>query len=157
MPAKSEKQRRYMAMAYNDPDMGIPKEVAKKFMKKPAGGYKKGGKVGYHKMPDGTMMKDSEHKMKKGGKVKKYMSGGRTEAMKSRDDEMMRKGPPRRPRLGPNRDMMNLENEAAMMRKKDQKKNKMMEAGARGTAYKKGGKVRGAGKAQKGVRPCKMV
>jgi len=45
MPAKSEKQRRYMAMAYNDPDMGIPKEVAKKFMKKPAQGHKAGGKV----------------------------------------------------------------------------------------------------------------
>lgn len=97
VPAKSEKQRRYMAMAYNDPEMGIPKEVAKKYMKKPAQGYKKGGmpdltgdgkitqadvlkgrgvfkaggKVGYHKMPDGTMMKDSEHKgMKHGGKVR---------------------------------------------------------------------------------------
>ena len=45
MPAKSEKQRRFMAMAYNDPSMGISKEVAKKFMKKPAKGYKKGGKV----------------------------------------------------------------------------------------------------------------
>lgn len=97
MPAKSEKQRRFMAMAYNDPSMGIDKEVAKKFMKKPAKGYKKGGmpdltgdgkitqadvlkgrgvfkaggKVGYHKMPDGTMMKNSEHKgMKRGGKVR---------------------------------------------------------------------------------------
>lgn len=98
MPAKSEKQRRFMAMAYNDPDMGIPKEVAKKYMKKPAKGFKeggklpdltgdgkvtqadvlkgrgvfkKGGKVGYHRMPDGTMMKDSEHNMKEGGAVKK--------------------------------------------------------------------------------------
>lgn len=36
------------------------------------GGMKKGGKVkkGYHKMPDGRIMKDSAHKgMKKGGKV----------------------------------------------------------------------------------------
>ena len=36
------------------------------------GKYKKGGKVkkGYHKMPDGRIMKDSAHKgMKKGGKV----------------------------------------------------------------------------------------
>jgi len=35
---------------------------------------KKGGKVkkGYHKMPDGKMMKDSAHKgMKKGGMVKR--------------------------------------------------------------------------------------
>jgi len=29
-----------------------------------------GGKVGMHKMPDGTMMKDSAHKMKAGGKVR---------------------------------------------------------------------------------------
>jgi len=40
-------------------------------------GYKKGGamKKGYHKMPDGKMMKDSAHKgmkkMKSGGKVKR--------------------------------------------------------------------------------------
>ena len=33
-------------------------------------GMKKGGKVGMHKMPDGTMMKDSAHKMKAGGKVR---------------------------------------------------------------------------------------
>jgi hypothetical protein len=45
MPAKSEKQRRFMAMAYNDPDMGVPKEVAKKYMKKPAKGFKEGGKL----------------------------------------------------------------------------------------------------------------
>ena len=41
------------------------------------GGMKKGGKVkkGYHKMPNGKMMKDSAHKgmkkMKSGGKVKR--------------------------------------------------------------------------------------
>lgn len=185
MPAKSEKQRRYMAMAYNDPDMGVPKEVAKKFMKKPAQGYKKGGKmpdltgdgkvtqadvlkgrgvfkaggkVGYHRMPDGTMMKDSEHKMKKGGTVKKYMSGGRAEATKEREKEMMRKGPSRRPRLGPNREMERLENEAGMARQQDNMRNKRMEREAAGTAYKKGGKVRGCGMARGGaVRPCKMV
>ena len=43
-------------------------------------GYmKKGGKVkkGYHKMPDGKMMKDSAHKgMKKGGMVKKHRGDG---------------------------------------------------------------------------------
>jgi hypothetical protein len=45
------------------------------------GAYKKGGmaKKGYHKMPDGKMMKDSEHKgmkkMAKGGSVKKGCDG----------------------------------------------------------------------------------
>ena len=39
---------------------------------------KKGGKVkkGYHKMPDGTMMKDSEHKNMKKPAKKKMKSGG---------------------------------------------------------------------------------
>jgi hypothetical protein len=174
-----------MAMAYNDPDMGVPKEVAKKFMKKPAQGYKKGGKmpdltgdgkvtqadvlkgrgvfkkggkVGYHKMPDGTMMKDSEHNMKKGGTVKKYMSGGRAQAAKKRDEEMMRTGPMRRPRLGPNRDMERLEGEAADARKQYDMENLRMEREAAGTSYKKGGKVRGCGMARGGaVRQCKMV
>jgi hypothetical protein len=37
---------------------------------KKTGEYKEGGNVGMHRMPDGTMMKDSAHKgMKKGGKV----------------------------------------------------------------------------------------
>lgn len=41
------------------------------------GKMKSGGKVaGYHKMPDGSMMKDSEHKMMGGGKVMKYERGG---------------------------------------------------------------------------------
>ena len=42
-------------------------------------GYKKGGKVpkGMHRMPDGKMMKDSEHKKpKKPTKPKKMMGGG---------------------------------------------------------------------------------
>lgn len=169
MPAKSEKQRRYMAMAYNDPDMGVPKEVAKKFMKKPAKGYKAGGKVGYHKMPDGTMMKDSEHKMKKGGTVKKYQAGG---AMKSsprprmRPDDMEEGRAPRRstrPRMRP--DYMEEEagavergNRAAEREAYDQRTlvEDGMKMGGKVKKMKSGGKVRGAGMAQKGVRPCKM-
>ena len=46
----------------------LPEDVRNKM-----GYMKKGGKVkkGYHMMPDGKMMKDSDHKkkMKKGGKV----------------------------------------------------------------------------------------
>jgi len=36
------------------------------------GMFKKGGSApkGYHFMPDGTLMKDSDHKMKKGGATK---------------------------------------------------------------------------------------
>jgi hypothetical protein len=41
-------------------------------------GMKKGGAVkkGYHKMPDGTVMKDSAHKMKHGGMVGKCKRDG---------------------------------------------------------------------------------
>jgi len=110
----------------------------------------------------GGMAKDDfrgrAQRMKKGGKVKKYMSGGRAEATKKRDEEMMRKGPSRRPRLGPNREMERLEGEAGMARQQDNMRNKRMEREAAGTAYKKGGKVRGCGMARGGaVRPCKMV
>ena len=54
------------------------------------GKMKKGGDVGMHRMPDGRMMKDSEHKgmmhggkvehkgMMHGGKVKGYGLGGST-------------------------------------------------------------------------------
>jgi len=72
MPAKSEKQRRYMAMAYNDPDMGVPKEVAKKFMNKPAKGYKGGGMpdlTGDGKITQADVLK-GRGVFKKGGKVR---------------------------------------------------------------------------------------
>jgi hypothetical protein len=77
MPAKSEKQRRYMAMAYNDPEMGVSREVAKKFMKKPAKGYKKGGMpdlTGDGKVTQADVLK-GRNVFKKGGKVKKYQAG----------------------------------------------------------------------------------
>ena len=196
MPAKSEKQRRLMAMAYNDPDMGIPKEVAKKFMKKPAKGYKKGGKmpdltgdgkvtqadvlkgrgvfkkrgkVGYHRMPDGTMMKDSEHKMKKGGTVKKYQAGGMTSSRRPKarpedmEEEMMAKrkrgGAPKpsmRPKARP--EMIGNTPGSQGTRGIDPMENYGPENAKRMTGMKKGGKGRGCGMARGGaVRQCKMV
>ena len=52
----------------------LPTEVRNKM-----GYMKKGGKVkkGYHKMPDGSMMKNSAHKMSCGGKVHKMKAGGK--------------------------------------------------------------------------------
>jgi hypothetical protein len=46
-----------------------------------------------HKMPDGTMMKDSEHKMAMGGMtkpVKKMMMGGMTSLQERRQDRRLR-------------------------------------------------------------------
>ena len=102
MPSTSEKQKRLMAAVANNPkfakEVGIPQSVGKEFeredKKMNCGSKRKmamGGKVGMHKMPDGTMMPGKKHGMKAGGAV-----------------------------------------------------------------YRKGGKVRGAGMAKKGVRPCKM-
>ena len=78
MPSKSEKQKRLMAAVANNPkfakQVGIPQSVGKEFQredKKMNCGSKRkmamGGKVGMHKMPDGTMMPGKKHGMKAGG------------------------------------------------------------------------------------------
>ena len=54
------------------PDLTGDGEVTRADVLKGRGVFKKGGAVpkGMHRMPDGSIMKDSEHKgMKKGGKV----------------------------------------------------------------------------------------
>lgn len=95
MPAKTDKQRRFMAAVANNPafakKVGVPQSVGKEYETADEGKkFKRGGKMsncgtkrmnkggmaGYHKMPDGSMMKDSEHKMMGGGKVMKYEHGG---------------------------------------------------------------------------------
>lgn len=76
MPSKSDKQKRLMAAVANNPEfakkVGIPQSVGKEFeredKKMNCGSKRKmvgGGKVGMHKMPDGTMMPGKKHKMKK--------------------------------------------------------------------------------------------
>ena len=90
MPSKSKAQHNFMAAVANNPQFarraGVPQSVGREYMKADEGrsfnkggdlvsncgtkrkGYKKGG---YHRMPDGTMMKDSEHKgYKSGGGVR---------------------------------------------------------------------------------------
>ena len=58
------------------PDLTGDGKVTRADVLKGRGVFKKGGKVpkGMHRMPDGTMMKDSEHKKTK--KPKKMMGGG---------------------------------------------------------------------------------
>lgn len=76
MPAKTEKQRRFMAAVANNPafakKVGVPQSVGREFSKAEGGEVK----AGYHKMPDGKIMKDSAHKMMGGGKVMQYEHGG---------------------------------------------------------------------------------
>ena len=86
MPSKSEKQKRLMAAVANNPkfakQVGIPQSVGKEFQredKKMNCGSKRkmamGGKVGMHKMPDGTMMPGKKHGMKAGGKLNMVKKG----------------------------------------------------------------------------------
>jgi len=84
-----------MAAVANNPKfakkVGIPQSVGEDYVeadkgrKFRSGGMagcgtkrmKEGGKPGYHRMPDGTMMKDSEHKgYKSGGKLKMVEKNG---------------------------------------------------------------------------------
>ena len=94
MPSKSKKQHNLMAAVANNPKfakkVGIPQSVGEDYVEADKGrkfrsggmagcGTKRmnmGGKVGMHKMPDGTMMKDSEHKMAMGA-GKGYKRGGK--------------------------------------------------------------------------------
>lgn len=92
MPSKSKKQHDFMAAVANNPEFaekaGVPQSVGKDYVeadkgrKFRSGGMascgtkrmKEGGMAkGMHRMPDGTMMKDSDHKMNKmakGGRVR---------------------------------------------------------------------------------------
>jgi hypothetical protein len=108
MPSKSKKQHNLMAAVANNPKfakkVGIPQSVGEDYVEADKGrkfrsggmagcGTKRmnmGGKVGMHKMPDGTMMKDSEHKMAMGGmamaagKNSGYKRGGKIDGCAKR-------------------------------------------------------------------------
>jgi len=132
MPAKSEKQRRYMAMAYNDPDMGIPKEVAKKFMKKPAQGYKAGG------MPKdpGKIKKDPKPPRKMGGE-KFFQHPFKRRISNKLGTTELPVGEQVPDRIRP--------------------AGSIYQSGNLDNRFKAGGKVRGCGKATRGVRAAEMV
>jgi hypothetical protein len=106
MPSKSKKQHNLMAAVANNPKfakkVGIPQSVGEDYVEADKGrkfrsggmagcGTKRmnmGGKVGMHKMPDGTMMKDSEHKMAMGGMAmgagRGYKVGGKIDGCAKR-------------------------------------------------------------------------
>ena len=97
MPSKSKKQHNFMAAVANNPQFAkkvkVPQSVGREYVEAdkgrklkgggpvPSCGSKRmmgGGKVGMHKMPDGSMMRDDMHKgMKYGGGVQKMAMGGK--------------------------------------------------------------------------------
>ena len=142
------------------------------------GVFKKGGKVGYHRMPDGTMMQDSEHNMKEGGNVRKYFfkDGMNSESLKKRvfEDSLYRDreiGETYRDRGSSGKRQMDEELDREMGEyvkdydliesygRDAPKARSFNTRRAAGGAVKKmqaGGKVRGYGKAR-GGKPCKMM
>lgn len=145
MPAKSQKQKRFMAAVANNPkfanQVSVPKSVGEEFMKK-SKGYMGGGM------------------MKAGDKVMKYFEGGSTrgpnpseldgaeaKAQAEYMDKIMDRMPPQSKALA---------TRGAKPKSKPKAPTKKMGRG-KIEGYKKGGKVRGCGMAKRGVRPAKMV
>ena len=175
MPAKSQKQKRFMAAVANNSKfankVGVPQSVGEEFMKKSnnymGGGmmkrYAKGGELEMVEK-DGKMVPfyaaDGKGKMMGGGKVMKYFEGGSTrgpnpselDGAEAKDQaEYMDKMPPQ----SKARDTKNAEPNPKPPARKKKPVNKM--GGGKIKGYKHGGKVRGCGMAKRGVRPAKMV
>jgi len=139
MPAKSKKQRKFMAAVANNPKfakkVGVPQRVGEEFMKPSKKKYMDGGMAEY------DVPKEKQAEMRR----------------QARDEEMdrnMRKAMERyeKTRYGKG------DNEETP---KKPKKSKMAKGGSVGSScgtkkMAKGGKVRGCGVAKQGVRPCKM-
>jgi len=165
MPAKSEKQQRFMAAVANNPKfakkVGVPKSVGEEFMKKK--GYMGGGMMrryaGGGKLSS-LLTPESMKKVERSRDVKRRRAELLGEGMDSpgmgvserdrRTLELPQDAPagfnPMMPADGmiPKRPIKEKE--------KGKKKTKKAQK-----SYKYGGKVRGCGMASKGVRPAKMV
>ena len=135
MPSKSKAQHKLMAAVANNPEFakktGIPKSVGEEFMKadKKMKKYQEGGMT-----EDKPMSQENIDRMMMEGESE-YQSRMNSTDRKSRQKKMEEKD----------------------MKKMPPKKPKMMMGGGMAKGYKAGGKVRGAGCAKKGVRPCKMM
>ena len=135
MPAKSKKQERFMQAVANNPEFakkaGVPQSVGKEFT------------------------------------MKKYQAGGMASSRrpKMRPEDMEEGRAPRRsmrPRRRPEDMEMDMSVDTAVgrgnrasMREAEEMPGMMM--GGKVKKMAKGGKVRGAGMASKGVRACKMM
>jgi len=136
MPSMSRAQHKMMTAVANNPKFakktGIPQSVGEEFMKadKKMKKYQEGG-MASKQSP--ISQEDIDRMMMEG--ESEYQS-----TLSSKDREKRQKAV----------------KEEDMKKKMALKKPKKMMGGGMAT-YKKGGKVRGAGCASKGVRPCKMM
>jgi hypothetical protein len=147
MPAKSKKQERFMQAVANNPEFakkaGVPQSVGKEFtMKKyQAGGMSSSPRFEGRKQRGGPLMEG--RKQRGGAPMTSLRPKLRPPSMEMEDDGgAVERG-----------------NRAAMREAYDQEtlaRGSGMKMGGKVKKMKSGGKVRGAGMAQKGVRPCKM-
>lgn len=133
MPAKSQKQKRFMAAVANNPKfankVGVPQSVGEEFMKKSK-----------NYMGGGMMEPYAESDMIDIGGVGGAPGDEITRGIPMDYDDTPRPKPKPKPK-------------PPAKKKKPVKKM----GGGKIKGYKNGGKVRGCGKAMKGVRPAKMV
>jgi len=177
MPAKSEKQRRFMAAVANNPKFakktGVPQSVGAEFMKKSKGymgggmmkRYAEGGKLDMVEK-DGKMVPfyaaDGKGKMMGGGKVMKYAEGDIIGGVGGAPGDEITRGPRDRAaeiKAGvPSGSLPEDGREVGKIpAKKKPVKKPVKKMGGGMMKYNKGGKVRGCGMATKGVRAAKMV
>jgi len=150
MPAKSKKQRKFMAAVANNPKfakkVGVPQRVGEEFMKPSKKKYMDGGMAEY------DVPKEKQAEMRR----------------QARDEEMdrnMRKAMERYEKTrygkGDNEETPKKPKKEFRLMNDDSVKSKMAKGGRVGSScgtkkMAKGGKVRGCGVAKQGVRPCKM-
>ena len=148
MPAKSKKQQKFMAAVANNPKfakkVGVPQSVGEEFMK--AKKYQMGGRaMGNRPMGGRAMGNRAMGNRPMGGRPMGNLSDEKLHAMEEA------RGKPRAPRRrapvtgGPT------------PRPSRPSRPPMPGGPSRGLGMKSGGKVRGCGKATKGVRKAKMV
>ena len=145
MPSMSRAQHKMMTAVANNPKFakktGIPQSVGEEFMKadKKMKKYQEGG-MASEQSP--ITQEDIDRMMKEGEAEYKSTLPSKERTEKIKEMEEARKARIRN---------------TVPPRKKSEGEPKMMMGGGMAKGYKAGGKVRGAGCAKKGVRPCKMM
>ncbi len=170
MPAKSQKQKRFMTAVANNPQfankVSVPQSVGEEFMKKSknymGGGmmkrYSKGDKVegdpGF-----GLLTPDNVKKVRRSRNIKRRREEilGGTGGVEG--DEITRGPRDRAAEIKAGIPSSSLPEDGREVGKIPGKKNKPAKkmGGGKIKGYKYGGKVRGCGVAKRGVRPAKMV
>ncbi len=167
MPAKSQKQKRFMAAVANNSKfankVGVPQSVGEEFMKKSknymGGGmmkrYAEGDKVESDIPGFGLLTPDSVEKVRRSRNIKKRREeilgaspsgSGATRGPRNRAAEIEAGTP-----------SDSLPEDGREVGKIPKKKPTKKMGGGKIKGYNKGGKVRGCGMARQGVRPAKMI